>query len=142
MVGYSTSSQGQNPLFNWLRENPHRLHSGKTGFVMTRPEDVQQVSQTLDLGTGVLYSEFLRMGQRIAVDTTVFLKQAGTKGTYSRVSEKWPFRSIHGVCERKWTADVHNGRSAKAHLPESVVKELSARRSPQPGNQQQEELSL
>ena len=25
-VGYHTSSEGQTELFNWLRENPHRLH--------------------------------------------------------------------------------------------------------------------
>jgi len=23
-VGYATNSKGQEPLFNWLRENPHR----------------------------------------------------------------------------------------------------------------------
>ena len=27
-VGYQTSSEGQAELFNWLRENPHRLHLG------------------------------------------------------------------------------------------------------------------
>ena len=27
-VGYPTSSDGQKPLFDWLRENPHRLHLG------------------------------------------------------------------------------------------------------------------
>src|SRR5262245_29080434 len=28
-VGYQTSSEGQSELFNWLRENPHRLHLGR-----------------------------------------------------------------------------------------------------------------
>src|SRR6476646_9865510 len=28
-VGYHTSSEGQTELFNWLRENPHRLHLGR-----------------------------------------------------------------------------------------------------------------
>ena len=27
-VGYHTSSEGQTELFNWLRENPHRLNLG------------------------------------------------------------------------------------------------------------------
>ena len=31
-VGYQTSSDGQLELFNWLRENPHRLHLGQIGF--------------------------------------------------------------------------------------------------------------
>ena len=28
-VGYHTRSEGQTELFNWLRENPHRLHLGR-----------------------------------------------------------------------------------------------------------------
>ena len=31
-VGYHTSSEGQTELFNWLRENPHRLHLGRICF--------------------------------------------------------------------------------------------------------------
>jgi len=31
-VGYQTSSEGQAELFNWLRENPHRLHLGRIRF--------------------------------------------------------------------------------------------------------------
>ncbi|HEX6731801.1 MAG TPA: hypothetical protein VF074_17375, partial [Pyrinomonadaceae bacterium] len=29
LVGYQTSSEGQADLYNWLRENPHRLHLGQ-----------------------------------------------------------------------------------------------------------------
>jgi hypothetical protein len=39
-VGYATSSDGQKPLFDWLRENPHRLHLGRIGFAIDKPEDV------------------------------------------------------------------------------------------------------
>ncbi len=31
-VGYATSAEGQRELFNWLRENPHRLHLGRIGL--------------------------------------------------------------------------------------------------------------
>src|SRR5215470_3830903 len=31
-VGYMTGSDGQKELFDWLRENPHRLHLGQIGF--------------------------------------------------------------------------------------------------------------
>ena len=31
-VGYQTSAEGQSELFNWLRENPHRLHLGRVGL--------------------------------------------------------------------------------------------------------------
>jgi hypothetical protein len=68
-VPYATSSTGQNPLFNWLRENPHRLHLGKIGFVMAQPGDVRDIHQTLDLWTGTLHSEFLWLGRKIVVDT-------------------------------------------------------------------------
>jgi hypothetical protein len=68
-VGYATSSDGQKPLFNWLRENPHRLHLGRIGFAIDKPEDVRFLQQTLDLWTGTLHSEFEWRGQKIAVET-------------------------------------------------------------------------
>ena len=68
-VGYATSSAGQVPLFNWLRENPHRLHLGKIGFAIEKPGDVAATVQTLDLWTGTLRSEFQWSGQRVVVET-------------------------------------------------------------------------
>ncbi|HXK03601.1 MAG TPA: glycoside hydrolase family 65 [Verrucomicrobiae bacterium] len=68
-VGYPTSSAGQEALFNWLRENPHRLNLGRIGFAIDRPEDVRGIQQTLDLWTGILRSEFEWQGQRIRVET-------------------------------------------------------------------------
>jgi len=63
-VGYPTSSAGQPELFNWLRENPHRLHLGRIGFQIEKPEDVTEIKQRLDLLAGTLYSEFLCKGER------------------------------------------------------------------------------
>ncbi|HKE24154.1 MAG TPA: hypothetical protein VKB88_17440 [Bryobacteraceae bacterium] len=68
-VGYPTGSSGQEELFNWLRENPHRLHLGRIGFEIERPEDVGGVEQSLDLWTGVLRSQFTWKGERIIVET-------------------------------------------------------------------------
>ena len=68
-VGYPTSSDGQKPLFDWLRENPHRLHLGRIGFVIEKPTDVRFIQQTLDLWTGTLHSEFEWRGQKVAVET-------------------------------------------------------------------------
>ena len=31
-VGYATSSEGQRELYDWLRQNPHRLHLGQIGL--------------------------------------------------------------------------------------------------------------
>jgi hypothetical protein len=68
-VGYPTSSTGQKPLFDWLRENPHRLHLGRIGFAIDRQEEVSLAGQTLDLWSGVLHSEFQWQGQRVVVET-------------------------------------------------------------------------
>jgi hypothetical protein len=68
-VGYASSSDGQVDLFNWLRENPHRLHLGKIGFAIEKPGDVAAAVQTLDLWTGILRSEFQWNGQRVVVET-------------------------------------------------------------------------
>ena len=51
-VGYASSSEGQVPLFNWLRENPHRLHLGKIGFLIEKPGDVTAARQTLPSAAG------------------------------------------------------------------------------------------
>ena len=68
-VGYPTSSDGQKQLFDWLRENPHRLHLGRIGFAIDKAEDVRFIQQTLDLWSGTLHSEFEWRGQKVAVET-------------------------------------------------------------------------
>ncbi len=72
-VGYPTSSEGQQELFNWLRENPHRLHLGKIGLLLDgrspKPKDLQQVRQTLDLWSGILKSSYLLQGTAVEVET-------------------------------------------------------------------------
>jgi len=55
-VGYPTSSAGQAPLFNWLRENPHRLHLARIGFVPSLLSDVRFLYQTLGLWTGIIFA--------------------------------------------------------------------------------------
>jgi hypothetical protein len=68
-VSYPTSSTGQAALFNWLRENPHRLHLGRIAFDIAKPEDIKIIQQTLDLWTGVLRSEFEWQRRRVVVET-------------------------------------------------------------------------
>src|SRR5262245_12866813 len=38
-VGYAVSAEGQNELYNWLRENPHRLHLGRVALRLTKSDD-------------------------------------------------------------------------------------------------------
>jgi hypothetical protein len=68
-VGYPTSSQGQKPLYDWLRENPHKFHLGRIGFLMEQPESVGGIFQILDLWSGILHSEFTYQAQRLVVET-------------------------------------------------------------------------
>ncbi|MBV9125697.1 MAG: twin-arginine translocation signal domain-containing protein, partial [Planctomycetes bacterium] len=77
-VGYATDSTGQEALFNWLRQNPHRLHLGRIGFELKkkdnspgRPADLHHLQQTLDLWTGLLDSRFEFEGQPVHVQTCV-----------------------------------------------------------------------
>jgi hypothetical protein len=75
-VGYATDSTGQEPLFNWLRENPHRFHLGQIGFELKKsdgalatPGDLKNIRQTLDLWSGRLESYFEFEGRPVHVQT-------------------------------------------------------------------------
>ena len=73
-VGYA--SQLGTPAANWLRANPHRLHLGRIGLVLTLPDgreatidDLAAPHQELDLWTGLLRSSFSVAGTPVLVET-------------------------------------------------------------------------
>ena len=76
-VGYNdVPGNKQTPETRWLRANPHRLHLGQIGFVLThangttaQTNDLSQVEQTLDLWSGTLHSVFKFDGQKVDVET-------------------------------------------------------------------------
>ena len=75
-VGYPTSSAGQEELYDWLRNNPHRLHLGRIGLRVeksdrsqAKPEDLVAIHQSLDLWTGILRSSFRVEGVPVTVET-------------------------------------------------------------------------
>ena len=76
-VGYQTSSEGQTELYQWLRENPHRLHLGRIGFCRTgdRKEihaaELSDIRQELDLWRGTITSRFTLDGESVIVQTAV-----------------------------------------------------------------------
>jgi hypothetical protein len=65
-VPYLTAPGDQKDLYNWLRENPHKFHLGRIGFLVDR---ITPIRQELDLLTGILTSEFEADGKRIKVET-------------------------------------------------------------------------
>lgn len=76
MVGYATERRGQEPLYNWLRENPHRAHLGRIGLILRKPDgseavagDVEGINQTLELLNGTIVSQFTFAGQSVRVRT-------------------------------------------------------------------------
>ena len=72
-VGYATSSRGQETLFNWLRENPHRLSLARIALLLDgKPldqADLSGIEQTLDLWRGVIESRFQLQGRPVKVVT-------------------------------------------------------------------------
>jgi hypothetical protein len=81
-VGYHTSAEGQSGLYDWLRQNPHRLHLGRVAFTyvggsksVIRPEELGAIDQRLDLWNGILHSRFELNGVRVAVRTAVHPEQ-------------------------------------------------------------------
>jgi len=77
-VGYQTSSDGQSDLFNWLRENPHRLHLGRLSLCRVSDSekeinsgDLTNIDQELDLVHGFIASRFHLDGTPVIVKTTV-----------------------------------------------------------------------
>ncbi len=81
-VGYMTSSTDQKELFDWLRQNPHRLHLGQIGLRLlkangseAKPEDLTKIEQKLDLWTGIITSKFEFEGEQVIVKTSAHPKQ-------------------------------------------------------------------
>ncbi len=76
-VGYMTTKTGQEELFDWLRENPHRLHLGQIGFRLIKADgseakasDITDIEQRLDLWTGIIHSSFKFDGMPVKVRTS------------------------------------------------------------------------
>lgn len=77
-VGYATGKTGQEELFNWLRENPHRLHLGQIGLRLlkadgseARASDITGIEQKLDLWKGKIISRFEFEGKLVTLTTAV-----------------------------------------------------------------------
>jgi len=71
-VGYPTSADGQEALYKWRRENPHRFSLGRLRFALNgkeiRPEEVSGISQRLCLWTGNATSRFKLAGEAVVVE--------------------------------------------------------------------------
>jgi hypothetical protein len=81
-VGYYSSPEGQEELFDWLRINPHRFHLGQIGLDISladgnraQPGDLHSIEQTLDLWNGTIFSRFEVEGAPVRVATACHPRQ-------------------------------------------------------------------
>ena len=77
-VGYMTSSTDQKELFDWLRQNPHRLHLGQIGLRLLKTDgneakssDITEINQKLDIWKGIITSKFTFEEKNVTVKTCV-----------------------------------------------------------------------
>jgi hypothetical protein len=75
---YRSSSAGQEALYTWMRENPHRPCLGRLRFLIKRhdgqliePDDVKNIRQTLDMWNGIIESHYTVEGVPVEVLTCV-----------------------------------------------------------------------
>lgn len=70
---YATNRKGQEPLWNWLRQNPHCMNLGRFSLLLdAKPYYVWQLTnviQRLDLWSGVISSRYTLGGQPVVVET-------------------------------------------------------------------------
>jgi len=75
-VGYRISGKGQEEVYHWLRQNPHRLHLGQIGLDIRKKDlspaaavDIENSLQTLDLWSGMMVSTFTVEGVLVETKT-------------------------------------------------------------------------
>ena len=121
---YPVSSEGQEELYWWLRENPHRLNLGKLSFMvdgkLVEATDLSRVKQTLDMWRGVITSTYLLRGDPVTVVTTCHpvLDAIAVKVNSPLIKEKrlsiqiaFPYGHATDITGADWTVpDKHTTR--------------------------------
>lgn len=75
-VPYASNHKEQKEIYDWMRQNPHRLHLGQIGLRMLGSDgrrieigEIQGIFQKLDLWSGILLSRFTVEGIPVQVKT-------------------------------------------------------------------------
>lgn len=74
IVKYAVEAkEGNEEVYHWLRENPHRANLARIGLLYKGEsigkDSLEEVRQELDLYSGVIYSQFLLDGHLVKVET-------------------------------------------------------------------------
>ena len=78
-IGLRTSDKGQERLYSWMRENPHRINLGRLRFLLKKedqtivvdPGDIKEILQELDIWSGIIESRYSIEGVPVEVTTCV-----------------------------------------------------------------------
>ncbi|VUC29889.1 unnamed protein product [Clonostachys rosea] len=74
LVNYNMVSPNESEIGNWLRENPHRINLARIGLAFGDTDITEAAlsnkSQTLDMWTGILTSQFTYKDTLVTVETT------------------------------------------------------------------------
>src|SRR5579875_410018 len=103
-VGYATQRKGQEQLYDWLRQNPHRLNLARIGLLLDRgaitADEITRIEQNLDLWSGTLKSQFRLRDQPVSVVTcchpeldALAIRVETTLGTRLSVAFDFPYGS-------------------------------------------------
>jgi len=110
-VGYATQSKGQETLFQWLRENPHRINLGRIVLRLAgKPvtlQDISRVHQELDLWRGGITSHYCLAGEPVQVETCCHPSRDLIAVRFSRplaIGIAFPYGSP-GVSGANWAND-------------------------------------
>lgn len=75
-IPYASSKEGQEELFDFLRQNPHKFHLGQIGLYLKMPDGskveeqyIKNIEQKLDIWQGILYSKFKVDGIPVSIRT-------------------------------------------------------------------------
>lgn len=75
-IPYPVTKSGQEEVFDWLRQNPHRMQLGRLRFIIENKQgkqldssEVKAVEQTLNIWEGILYSTFQAGEETVQVIT-------------------------------------------------------------------------
>ncbi|KAL1860588.1 hypothetical protein Daus18300_009078 [Diaporthe australafricana] len=72
LVNYAQPNPAENDISTWLIQNPQRLNLGNIGFWFggenVTEDDLEDVSQVLDLWTGTISSSFTYNGSKVTVE--------------------------------------------------------------------------
>ena len=108
LVGYPTDPTGQEALYNWMRENPHRFHLGQIALELEKsdgtsavPGDLKSVRQTLDLWSSLLDSGFEFAGQPVPGPDELPPGNGFDRRAHRfTIARKWPNAGAPGVSLR------------------------------------------